>query len=394
MGLKKWVQESRMALCMLAVQLIATGLQLLSRIILSKGTFVFALMTYRHVVGTMCVAPFALYLDRGKWRKLSWSAFFWLFMVALTGISMAMGFFYFGLRDTTATYATNFLNLIPIITFLFSTVLRIEKLGLQTRAGKIKTLGAALCLAGALTISLYKGKTINGIHHTTTHHAIIMKTKPNWTRGTSFLVGSILSYGMWFILQVKLLKVFPYKYLATMLICIIASIQQVAIGLCIDRTKAAWRLGWNLQLITIVYSGTLATGATFCFLSFAVAQRGPTYPSMFNPLSLILVAITEALFLGEDIRVGSLVGMLLIIVGLYSFLWAKNKELKSATDQAKLAAGGEQGKTVPESEAEMQLTAVVVPTASTVYMDDIEGLPNRNQPDCSYLNRDDSQNTL
>ncbi|KAK2972809.1 hypothetical protein RJ640_028337 [Escallonia rubra] len=355
---------------MLAVQLIATGLQLLSRIILSEGTFVFALMTYRHVVGAVCVTPFALYLDRGKWRKLSW-------------ISMAMGFFYFGLRDTTATYATNFLNLIPIVTFLFSTTLRIEKLGLQTRAGKIKTLGAALCLAGALTISLYKGKTIDGIHHTSTHQAIIMKIKPNWTRGTSFLVGSILSYGMWFILQVKLLKVFPYKYLATMLICIIASIQQVVIGLCIDRTKAAWRLGWNLQLITIVYSGALATGATFCLLSFAVAQRGPTYPSMFNPLSLILVAFTEAFFLGEDIRVGSLVGMLLIIVGLYSFLWAKNKELKSATDQAKLAAAGEQGKTVPESEAEMQLTAVVVPTASTVCMDDVEGLPNRNQPDCS-----------
>ncbi|KAK3042818.1 hypothetical protein RJ639_001091 [Escallonia herrerae] len=306
MGLKKWVQESRMALCMLAVQLIATGLQLLSRIILSEGTFVFALMTYRHVVGVVCVAPFALYLDRGKWRKLSWSAFFWLFMVQLTGISMAMGFFYFGLRDTTATYATNFLNLIPIVTFLFSSILRIEKLGLQTRAGKIKTLGAALCLAGTETISLYKGKTINGIHHTTTHHAIIMKIKPNWTRGTSFLVGSLLSYGMWFILQVKLLKVFPYKYLATMLISIVASIQQVVIGLCIDRTKAAWRLGWNLQLITIVYSGALATGATFCLLSFAVAQRGLTYPSMFNPLSLILVAITEALFLGEDIRVGSM----------------------------------------------------------------------------------------
>ncbi|KAK3042822.1 hypothetical protein RJ639_001095 [Escallonia herrerae] len=76
-----------------------------------------------------------------------------------------------------------------------------------------------------------------------------------------------------------------------------------------------------------------------------------------------------------------LVGMLLIIVGLYSFLWAKNKELKSATDQAKLAAAGEQGKTVPDSEAEMQLTAVVVPTDSTVHTDDVEGLPNRNQPE-------------
>lgn len=39
-------------------------------------------------------------------------------------ISMAMGLYYYGLRETTATYATNFLNLIPITTFILSTILR------------------------------------------------------------------------------------------------------------------------------------------------------------------------------------------------------------------------------------------------------------------------------
>lgn len=39
---------------------------------------------------------------------------------------MAMGLFYYGLKETSATYATNFLNLIPIVTFIFSTVLRYE----------------------------------------------------------------------------------------------------------------------------------------------------------------------------------------------------------------------------------------------------------------------------
>ena len=35
---------------------------------------------------------------------------------------MAIGLLYHGLRDTTATYATNFLNLIPIVAFIFSTI--------------------------------------------------------------------------------------------------------------------------------------------------------------------------------------------------------------------------------------------------------------------------------
>jgi len=37
---------------------------------------------------------------------------------------MALGLFYYGLRDTTATYSVNFLNLVPILTFLASIIFR------------------------------------------------------------------------------------------------------------------------------------------------------------------------------------------------------------------------------------------------------------------------------
>ncbi|KAK1361046.1 hypothetical protein POM88_045520 [Heracleum sosnowskyi] len=327
MDWKKGFMESRVVMGMLAVQGFAVGLQILSRIILTQGTFIFALMTYRQIVGAICVAPLAFYHDRCHFKKLTWLACFWLFMVALTGISMAMGLYYYGLRDTTATYATNFLNLIPIVTFIFSTILRIENLGLHSGVGKIKTMGAMLCLAGALTVSLYKGPAV--ISHHNAHPLIVTKAKTNYLSGTMFLVASVLSYGLWFISQVKLFKVFPCKYMSTMLICIIAAVQQVVIGLCIDHSKSSWSLGFNLNLVTIVYSGALSTAATFCLVSWAVAERGPTYPSMFNPLALITVAVVEALFMSEELKLGSLVGMLLIILGLYAFLWAKKKESKN-----------------------------------------------------------------
>ncbi|XP_006347641.2 WAT1-related protein At5g64700-like [Solanum tuberosum] len=310
---------------MLTVQVIATGLQLLSKVILSHGTFVFALMTYRHLVATLCIAPFALIWERDSlMKKVTWSVLFWLFMIALTGIIMAMGLFYYGLKETSATYATNFLNLIPIVTFIFSTVSRVEKLRLKTMLGKIKLLGAMLCLAGALTITLYKGKVFYiGHHHKYQNSSNDHEHK---LRGTIFLMCSCMSYGCWFLIQSKVSKVFPYKYSATFIISIIATIQSAIIGLSVDRRKASWTLGLNMQLITIFYSGTLATAATLCIISSAVAKRGPTYPSMFNPLSLIFVAIAEAFFLGQEISIGSLLGMFLIIVGLYSFLRAKSKE--------------------------------------------------------------------
>ncbi|KAG5617389.1 hypothetical protein H5410_017213 [Solanum commersonii] len=86
MEIKKKLKGSNVLIGMLTVQVIATGLQLLSKVILSHGTFVFALMTYRHVVATLCIAPFALIWERDSlMKKVTWSVLFWLFMIALTG---------------------------------------------------------------------------------------------------------------------------------------------------------------------------------------------------------------------------------------------------------------------------------------------------------------------
>jgi hypothetical protein len=63
-GVKKWFKSSQALLSMLLVQIFATGLQLLSRIILVEGTYIFALTAYRHIVAAICVAPFAFYFER------------------------------------------------------------------------------------------------------------------------------------------------------------------------------------------------------------------------------------------------------------------------------------------------------------------------------------------
>ncbi|KAL9372015.1 hypothetical protein Peur_034259 [Populus x canadensis] len=285
---KKCFVSSQAVMGMLMVQVMATGMQLLSKIILNNGTFVLALMTYRHIVAAVCMAPFAFYFERGMIKsKMNWSVFFWLFVNSLCGILFAMGLFYYGLKDTSATYAVNFLNLVPI------------------------------------------GKTFHLIHKTLQHHVQVKSSVLHKTRGTILLVGSCLSYSSWYILQAKLLKVFPFKYHTTMITCILASIQSAAIGLCIDRSNAAWKLEWNLQLLTIIYSGSLASAATFCLISWAVVRRGPSYPPMFNPLTLIFVAVLEALIIGAEITAGQLLGMVLIIIGLYSFLLGKTKEMKN-----------------------------------------------------------------
>lgn len=63
-SLWKCYDSSKVGTSMVLVQLFATGMMLLSRVILGNGTFVFALMTYRHVIAAVSVAPLALILER------------------------------------------------------------------------------------------------------------------------------------------------------------------------------------------------------------------------------------------------------------------------------------------------------------------------------------------
>lgn len=81
-------------------------------------------------------------------------------------------------------------------------VCRMEKLRLGTRAGKVKTIGALLCVTGAMITGLVKGKEFYIGHHHIDSHTNAETSHPHWARGTILLVASSLSYSSWFIAQV------------------------------------------------------------------------------------------------------------------------------------------------------------------------------------------------
>jgi drug/metabolite transporter (DMT)-like permease len=135
-------------------------------------------------------------------------------------------------------------------------------------------------------------------------------------------------------LQVRLAKVFPSRYWATTLTCLSGSLQAFVIGILIDHDTSAWRLKWDLQLLTVVYSvrltvdsglsfhtnetwnfinallfislpkGIFNTGVAFILMSWAVKRRGPIYPSMFNSLAMVATVIMDSALLGTSIFLG------------------------------------------------------------------------------------------
>uniref|UniRef100_A0ACD5U2Q8 Uncharacterized protein n=1 Tax=Avena sativa TaxID=4498 RepID=A0ACD5U2Q8_AVESA len=222
-----------------------------------------------------------------------------------------MGLHYYGLRATNAGYSVDFLNLIPVVTFVTAVVVRVEKLRIGTCPGKMKVLGTAICVVGTMVISMYKGKLLHlwPTHLLKPHLQAIGAASPvsdqhNMLIGTLYLAGSTLSYAFWFIIQVRVSKDFPSKYFSTLLACVLGTVQAAVFGLILDRDLSAWALKWDLQLLVVVYSGVFNTGVSFCLISWAIARRGPTYPSMFNSLALIITTVLDSVLLGTDVSVG------------------------------------------------------------------------------------------
>uniref|UniRef100_A0ACD6AEM8 Uncharacterized protein n=1 Tax=Avena sativa TaxID=4498 RepID=A0ACD6AEM8_AVESA len=315
-------------LAMVLVQLFNTGMILLSKVSIGGGMFIFSLLAYRSFFGAVFILPFAFISERGKWRDMSWRAFRWIFLNAFIGYSVPLSLYYYGLRDTTASYAVIFLNIIPLVTFIISLIFRLETLQICSTAGSLKIVGVALSVGGTMLISLYKGKTLHlWSPILELHKDKQLEVADNQLRGTIFLVASSFAFACWYIIQSKVLKVYPHKYWSSMVTCLLGGFQTLLVGIILRRDKSAWKLGWDMNLVTILYSGALATAARYSLNSWAVAKRGPAYPPMFSPLSVVFTVVLSSVFIGDHITIGSILGTTTVIGGLYLFLWAKSKEV-------------------------------------------------------------------
>ncbi|XBI96344.1 hypothetical protein VPH35_032639 [Triticum aestivum] len=307
--------------CVVLGELINTGTILLGKVVVDGGMFVFSLLCYRSILGVVFILPFALLLERGKWKELDTKALVWLSINAFVGYSLPMAMYYYGLHDTSASYGVIFSSLTPLFTVVLSIFLGMESLRLKSNEGSAKVVGALLCFGGALLISLYNGKELSNGVAGGQHHV----------RGTLLLFGDCICYAFWYPIQVKVLKVYPWKHWSSMLTCVLGGLQTCVIGIFLRRDKLAWQVGWNIQLLTIVYSAALGTAANYWLNLYAVEKRGPVFPPMFNTLSIVFTMVLGALLLGESITVGSLLGSTLVFSGLYMYLYGKARELRAET---------------------------------------------------------------
>nr|XP_025876535.1 WAT1-related protein At5g64700 isoform X1 [Oryza sativa Japonica Group] len=310
---------------MVLVQLFITGMIMLSKVSIGGGMFIFALLAYRSLFGAVFILPFALIFERGKWRDMDWRAFGWIFFNAFIGYAVPMSLYFYGLKDTTASYAVIFINIIPLFAFILSLMFRLETFEIGSIVGVLKIVGVLLSVGGTMLVSLYKGKSLHLWNSILQHqNEPATKTATNQLRGTILLVASSFAYACWYLVQSKVLKVYPYKYWSSMITCLVGGFQVAFVGIILRRHKSAWKLGWDLNLVTVVYSGALATGGKYSLNSWVVAKRGPAYPPMFNPLSVVFTVVLDSVLMGDDVTVGRSVAIICTIYDACSVFPTEN----------------------------------------------------------------------
>ncbi|KAL8155969.1 WAT1-related protein At1g25270-like isoform X2 [Apium graveolens] len=312
----------------------------------NDGSDLRILVAYRFLCAAAFMIPVALIVERNKRPKLTWMVIWQSFISALLGGSVFQNLYILSLVLTSATFVTATTNLVTAITFVLALCFRLEKLNWDKASGKAKVMGTLVSLAGAMLLTLYKGPDIvrsnthldplkNGNHHgghgVGTHHHMIL--------GAFSALGSITCYALWINLQAKIAENYPCPYSSSALMITMTSIQCTLYSLCMQRDWSQWKLGWNIRLLTVTYSGVFATGVMFTLVACSVRMRGPLFVSAFNPLMVVIVALAGPLVLNENLYVGSVLGGITIICGLYLLLWGKAMEMKTKAHLLETSSG-------------------------------------------------------
>ncbi|KAI5672713.1 hypothetical protein M9H77_13077 [Catharanthus roseus] len=326
------MDEKKTLSAVFAIQVIYTGMFLLSKAALDVGMNTYVFVFYRQGFATVFLAPIALFLERKTAPPLSFMTLFKIFMLSLFGITFSLNIYSVALEYTSATLAAATTNTLPVITFFFALLFRMEQVKLKAISGIAKLIGVALCLGGAATIAFYRGPHLRLLihHHLLSnsaqeiHHQIpSIKT---WTKGVFLMLLANTFWSLWLVLQGLVLKSYPSKLCCTTLQCFLSSIQSFIIAIALERDRNEWKLGWNVRLLSVAYCGIVVTGVTFYLQAYVVEKKGPVYLAITTPLALVFTICSSAVLLGEIISLGSVLGGILLVGGLYFVLWGKTEE--------------------------------------------------------------------
>ncbi|TVU09603.1 hypothetical protein EJB05_43087 [Eragrostis curvula] len=344
---------------MVVTQGINAALALWSKAAFNRGMSPLVFVVYRQAIAAIVLVPIVMVANRRKMKEMMCPGvvgFSLVFVASLIGATVNQSMYYQGVNLGSSSMATAMTNLIPAITFVMAAsvgsvtefVTWLEKVDVRRPRSLAKIFGTIVCVGGAMSMAFFKGpKLLSDVN-------ILLHTSggSRWLMGALFVIGSSSCWSLWLLLQVPICKWYMDPLTLSAWMCLLSALQSAALVPFLVPDPNAWRIHSLFELSSCVFAGAIGSCVTFYLQSWCISVRGPLYSAMFNPLCTVITTVVAAVVLGEELHVGSLMGAIGVIAGLYIVLWGK-------AGDGKVGRAPEQSqdleKTAPQSDSKLDV---------------------------------------
>ncbi|MFS7961457.1 putative EamA domain-containing protein [Helianthus anomalus] len=235
-----------------------------------------------------------------------------------------------------------------------------------------KIIGTLVTVGGAMIMTLIRGPAFqfpwtndNTVHHQTSVNVVDTQDQ---IKGSVMIALSCFSLASFVIVQALTLKSYPAELSLTALVCMIGTLEGSVLTMVAERANASiWSINWDVKLFAAIYSvrknsslfkcrnrfsktkwnrisevhiigfiGILCSGCAYYISGVVMQERGPVFVTAFNPLGMVIIAVLGSFILSEKLNLGSVLGAVVIVVGLYLVLWGKSKDQNQQDQKASI----------------------------------------------------------
>ncbi|KAL6655548.1 hypothetical protein ACP70R_006374 [Stipagrostis hirtigluma subsp. patula] len=340
-GVRAVVEGYKPCAAMVAVQCIFSVSTLWVKAAFGRGVNPMVLVVYRQGIATLVLAPAAAMASRTRLKemRLGVTGFFLVFVAALFGATASMNLCYEGLHLGSSSLATAMMNMIPAITFLMAVAVGQERVNIKELSSMAKIFGTAICVGGAIIMALLKGSKL--LNHSLSDSLMLLHSlNTKWVIGALLLIVSSSCWSVWLIMQAPICRLYTDPLTLSAWTCFLSTLQSAVLAFFVLPDRSAWKIHSLFELSCYLFVGVFGSGVNFCLQSWCISLRGPLYSAMFSPLSTVITTALAAIFLHEELHIGSLLGAVAIVSGLYIVLWGKAEDSRmqvQSKDSAKAA---------------------------------------------------------